>query len=443
MASFDGLRLVRASFDAALAAVDPLGPTTFIADHLPPRPHGRVIVVGAGKAAASTAVAIERAWPDAPLTGLVVTKPGHGLATTRIEVVEAGPSLVDEAGGSAEDAAARMLALVDTLSPDDLLLVLLSGGGSGLMACPAPGLTADHLALLERALVASGAPSAATDVVRKHCSATAGGRLAEAAARRGAPVVALIVSDVTGDDPAAVASGPCLPDPGTYRDAVDVVERYRIDLPYAIRNHLDRGVDGAIGETPKPGDALFARVDNHVVATAHAGLDAAAAYFRSHGIAAAVLGDTVAGEARDVAKVHAAIAREVRVHGQPWRAPVALISGGECTVTLPRVDPRDRNVAKIRGGRCTEYLLSLAIALDGLPGTYAIACDTDGLDGTGTNAGALLAPDTLARAAAKDVVARTKLDAHDARGFFDAIGDLVVTGPTRTHVNDYRVILVL
>ncbi len=248
---------------------------------------------------------------------------------------------------------------------------------------------------------------------------------------------------MTGDDPAAIASGPCTPDPSTYRDALDIVQRYRMDLPYALRNHLERGCDGAIPETPKPGDPVFARVVNHVVATARGSLDAAAGYFRSQGITAVVLGDRITGEAREVAKVFASFAREVREHRQPWNVPVALISGGECEVTLPPVDPREKHPAKARGGRCTEFLLSLAIELDGLEQTYAIACDTDGIDGSEDNAGAIVAPDTLARAAANGVSARQKLDVHDAWGFFDATGDLVVTGPTRTNVNDFRVVLLI
>jgi glycerate 2-kinase len=440
MTTLDGRQLVRASFDAALAAADPLGAMPFMAAHLPAKPKGRVIVVGGGKAAASMALAVERAWPDVKIEGVVVTRYAHGLATQSIEIVEAGHPVPDEAG---ENAAARMLELVDTLTPDDLLLALVSGGGSSLMSSPAEGLSMEHLKLLNRALLASGAPITAMNIVRKHCSAIAGGRLAEAAAKRGAPVVTLIISDVTGDDPSAIASGPCTPDPSTYQDALDIVERYHIDLPYAIRNHLQRGSDGAIGETPKPGDKAFANVTNHVVATAHASLDAAADYFRSRGIPAAVLGDTVTGEAREVAKVYAALAREVRLHGQPWPVPIALISGGECEVTMPHVNPRDKNHVKSRGGRCTEFLLSLAIELDGMPDIHAIACDTDGIDGSENNAGAVLSPDTLARGSEANVVARHQLDVHDAWGYFAAIGDLVVTGPTRTNVNDYRVILIL
>lgn len=438
--TLDGRTLVRASFDAALAAADPLGAVPFIADHLPPKPRGRVVVIGGGKAAASMALAVERAWPDVPLSGIVVTRYAHGLETGHIEVVEAGHPVPDESG---ERASARMLELVATLGPDDLLLALISGGGSSLMSSPAPGLSMDHLKMLNRALLASGAPITAMNVIRKHCSAIAGGRLAEAVSQRGAAAVALIISDVTGDDPSAIASGPCTPDPSTYQDALDIVERFHIDLPYAIRNHLQRGADGAIAETPKPGDPAFARVTNHVVATAHASLDAAAAYFRAHGITAAVLGDTVTGEAREVAKVYAGLAREVRAHGQPWTPPVALISGGECEVTLPALSARDKNTPKARGGRCTEFLLSLAIALDGMPDTYAIACDTDGIDGSEDNAGAMLAPDSLARAETRGVVAQRMLDIHDAWGYFETLDDLVVTGPTRTNVNDYRVILVL
>lgn len=445
MTNFDGRQLdyrqlVRASFDAALAAADPLGARSFIADHLPPRPKGRVVVVGAGKAAASMAVAVERAWPEVPMTGLVVTRYAHALATRAIEVIEAGHPVPDEAG---EGAAGKMLSLVASLGPDDLLLALISGGGSSLMSSPAPGLTIDHLKLLNRALLASGAPIGAMNVVRKHCSAIAGGRLAEGAATRGAKVVALIISDVTGDDPASIASGPCAPDPSTYRDALDIVKRYRIDLPYAIRNHLQRGSDGAIAETPKPNNPAFARITNHVVATAHASLEAAADFFRAQGIAAAVLGDTVTGEAREVAKVYAALAREVRTHGQPWKGPVALISGGECTVTLPQSNARDVHLGRGRGGRCTEFLLSLAIELNGMADCHAIACDTDGIDGSEDNAGAVLTPDTLARASERGINAQAKLDANDAWGLFDAVGDLVVTGPTRTNVNDYRVVLVL
>ena len=443
MMIFDGPQLVRASFDVALAAADPLGTRSFIAEHLPDRPKGRVLVVGAGKAAASMVVAVERAWPEVAMSGLVVTRYAHGLPTRCIDVVEAGHPVPDEAG---DGAATKMLALAAALGRDDLLLALISGGGSSLMSSPAPGLTIDHLKQLNRALLASGAPIAEMNVVRKHCSAIAGGRLAEAAARRGAQVVALIISDVTGDDPAAIASGPCAPDPSTFQEALDIVKRFHIDLPVAVRDHLHHGSDGAIAETPKPDDPVFARVTNHVVATGHASLDAAARFFRAQGIAAAVLGDTVTGEAREVAKVYAALAREVRAHNQPWQSPIALISGGECTVTLPQSNTRDAHAAKGahgRGGRCTEFLLSLAIELNGMTDCHALACDTDGIDGSEDNAGAVLAPDTLARARGHGVSAQAKLDANDAWGYFDAVGDLVVTGPTRTNVNDYRVVLVL
>lgn len=437
--SLDGARLVRESFDAALACADPLGRRDFIARHLPSRPKGRVVVVGGGKAAASMAAAVEQAWPDVPMSGVVVTRYAHGVPTRHIAVVEAGHPVPDEAG---ETAAARMLEFAGSLGADDLLLVLVSGGGSSLMSCPAPGLTMDHLKQLNRALLASGAPITAMNTVRKHCSAISGGRLAVAAAARGATVVALVISDVTGDDPSSIASGPCSPDPTTYADAVDVVRRYRIDLPYGIRNHLERGADGGIPETPKPGDPAFARVTTQVVATAYASLEAAADVLRAAGLTVANVGDHITGEAREVAKVFAGLVRTIRAHGQPWAAPVAIVSGGECEVTLPPVNPRERQ-PKARGGRCTEFLLSLALELDGMEGVYAIACDTDGIDGSEDNAGALLAPDTIARAAAGGADARALLDAHDAWGFFHSIGALVVTGPTRTNVNDYRAILVL
>jgi len=268
------------------------------------------------------------------------------------------------------------------------------------------------------------------NTVRKHLSAIQGGRLA-AACR--APVLALIISDVTGDDPTHIASGPCAPDPTTYRDALEILARFGVQAPAAVMEYLARGARGEIAETPKPGDPVFKRVENRVIATAHAALQAAAQFFTAHGIQPAILGDSVTGEAREVAKVYGALAREIRHHGLPWQPPVALISGGECTVTVR---------GNGRGGRCAEFLLSLAIDLDGMAGVHALACDTDGIDGSEDNAGAILAPDTLKRAAKKKLAAGKLLENNDGYGFFSALGDLVVTGPTRTNVNDYRVILV-
>ena len=418
--------LLLGSFQAALAVADPL---KIVGAHLPAPPKGRTLVVGAGKAAAAMALAVQNHWPaDAPLDGLVITRYQHGLRTDRITVVEAGHPVPDESG---EKAAQEILRRVQALTADDLLLVLVSGGGSSLLTLPADGISMDDIKALTRQLLASGAPIQEMNIVRKHLSAMQGGRLA-AGCR--APVLALVISDVTGDDPTHIASGPCAPDPSTYRDALNVIHRHGISPPAAIAAHLARGAAGEIAETPKPGAPLFARVENRVIATAHASLHAAAAFFRSQGIPAAVLGDSVTGEAREVAKVYGALAREVRQHGAPWRAPVALISGGECTVTVK---------GSGRGGRCAEFLLSLALDLNAAAHIHALACDTDGIDGSEDNAGALLTPDALQRAAAKGIHAATQLDNNDGYGFFHALDSLVVTGPTRTNVNDFRVILVL
>jgi len=415
------------SFHAAIAAADPL---KILPAHLPRHPKGRTLVVGAGKAAASMALAVEQHWPaQAPLDGLVVTRYRHGLLTNRVKVIEAGHPVPDEAG---EAAAREILRAARGLAPDDLLLVLVSGGGSALLSLAAEGLGMEDLRAATRELLRCGAPIQDMNTVRKHLSAIQGGRLAAACRAR---VLALIVSDVTGDDPSHIASGPCAPDPASYADALEVLDRYGVRAPQAVRAHLERGARGAIAETPKPGDRVFGRVENRVVATAQASLQAAAQHFRSHGVAAAVLGDSVTGEAREAAKVHGALARQVAAHGEPWSPPVALISGGECTVTLGEAGAG-------RGGRCTEYLLSLAIDLGGLPGVHAIACDTDGIDGTEDNAGAVLAPDALARAAALGLDAKKLLAGHDSHGFFSALSDLVVTGPTRTNVNDFRAILI-
>jgi glycerate 2-kinase len=413
------------SLHVAVSAADPL---VVLPPHLPPPPNGRTLVVGAGKAAASMALAVERAWPEnAALAGLVVTRYKHGVATRRIRVIEAGHPVPDEAG---EAAAREIFAAVRGLGPDDLLIALVSGGGSALLNLPAEGVSVDDLKATTRELLRSGAPIQDMNTVRKHLSAIQGGQLAAATRAR---VLALVVSDVTGDDPTHVASGPCAPDPTTYADALAVIQRYGVEAPEAVRRRLARGARAEIPETPKPGDPLFARVENRVVASARQSLHAAAAFFRERGIAAAVLGDSVTGEASEVAKVYGALARQVARDGEPFTAPVALISGGECTVTLR---------GSGRGGRCSEFLLSLAIDLGGLPGTCAIACDTDGIDGSEDNAGAVLVPDSLARAAALGVDAKKLLANNDGYGFFSRLGDLVVTGPTRTNVNDYRAILV-
>jgi glycerate 2-kinase len=418
--------LLLGSFRAALAAADPL---KIVPHHLPKPPTGRTLVVGAGKASAAMALAVEQHWPaDAPLDGLVITRYQHGLLTNRITVIEAGHPVPDASG---ENAAQEIFRRVKTLTPNDLLLVLVSGGGSSLLSLPADGVTMDELKATTQELLRCGAPIQDMNTVRKHLSAIQGGRLA-AACR--APVLALVISDVTGDDPTHIASGPCAPDPTTYADALDILKRFEVKTPRAVVAHLTRGAKGEIPETPKPGGKIFKRVENRVIATAQQSLQAAAQYFIAHDIHPAILGDAVTGEAREVAKVYGGLAREIKQHGLPWEPPVALISGGECTVTLR---------GNGRGGRCTEFLLSLAINLSGTEGVHALACDTDGIDGSEDNAGAILTPDALQRAEKKKRHADKLLENNDGYGFFSAIGDLVVTGPTRTNVNDYRVILIL
>jgi hydroxypyruvate reductase len=417
--------LLLGSFQAALAAADPL---KLVPAQLPQPPKGRTLVVGAGKAAAAMALSVEQNWPaGAELDGLVVTRYQHGLLTNRVTVIEAGHPVPDEAG---EKAAQEILRRVKTLTRDDLLLVLLSGGGSSLLSLPADGISMADLTATTRELLRSGAPIQDMNTVRKHLSSIQGGRLA-AASR--APVVALIVSDVTGDDPTHIASGPCAPDPTAFQDALDILDRYEVQAPPAVRAHLESGARGERPETPKPGDKVFKRVENRVIATAHAALEAGAQFFRERGIQAAILGDSVTGEAREVAKVYGALAREIRNHAAPWRAPVVLISGGECTVTVRGGG---------RGGRCAEFLLSLAIDLNGAEGIHALACDTDGIDGSEDNAGAILAPEALRRAASKKLKPAALLANNDGYDFFSAIESLVVTGPTRTNVNDYRAILI-
>ena len=367
------------------------------------------------------AVAVERHFAGR-VDGIAITRYGHGLPTRSVRVVEAGHPVPDEAG---EAAAREILDGAKALREDDLLLALLSGGGSSLLSLPAPGIPMAELKAVTRALLRSGAAIQEMNAVRKHLSAIHGGRLAAASRAR---VLALIISDVTGDDPTHIASGPCAPDPTTYADALEILERYRVTVPPSVRARLDKGAD----ETPKPGDPVFARVQNTVVATAHRSLEAAAEVFARNGITPVVLGDTVTGEAREVAKVFAALVREIRSYGAPWKPPVALISGGECTVTLRGEGGR--------GGRCAEFLLSLAIETGGL---WGIAADTDGIDGSEDNAGAVLTPDSLGRAARAAVPARALLARNDSYGFFSALGDLLVTGPTRTNVNDYRAIVIL
>ncbi len=423
--------LLRRLFDAAVAAADPL---KVLAPHLPPPPAGRTVVVGVGKAAAKMALAVERAWPDRPLSGLVVTTYGADLPDPppgrRIPVRFASHPVPDAAGAAA---ARDILEAVRGLSRDDLVLFLVSGGGSALSTLPAAGLTLEDLAAVNRALLASGAPIGEMNCIRKHLSAFSGGRLAVAA--HPARVVTLAISDVPGDDPAVIASGPTVPDPTTFADARALVAHHGMRLPDAAARHLERAED----ETPKPGDPRLAGHELRMIATPMLALRAAAGAARAMGLSPLILGDALEGEARELGTALAGIARGVAAHGEPLPRPAVLLSGGEATVALP---PGARGGGHGRGGRNTECLLGLACALAGEPGVWALCADTDGIDGKSDAAGAVAAPDTLARARAAGLDPRAVLAAHDSHGLFERLGDLVRTGPTLTNVNDFRAVLV-
>jgi hydroxypyruvate reductase len=418
--------LLRDLFDAAVAAVDPARCLPAWLPALADLPKGRTVVIGAGKAAAAMARAVEDHWrgDSAQLSGLVVTRYGHGAPTRRIEVVEASHPAPDAAG---QVAAARILDAVRGLTADDLVLVLLSGGGSALLAAPMAGITLEQKRAVTRALLACGASIGEINCVRKHLSAIKGGRLAQAAAP--ARVLTLAISDVPGDDLSTIASGPTVPDPTTCADALEIVDRYAIELPPAAREALLSGV----AETPKADAEGFSRGESHIIATAQAALAAAAELARARGIVPLVLGDAIEGEAREAARVLGGIALSAAAHGVPLAGPCVLISGGETTVTVRGPG---------RGGRNAEFMLGLALALGGHSRISAIACDTDGIDGSEHNAGALLLPDTPRRAAAAGIDLRASLAQNDAFSVFAALDDLVVTGPTRTNVNDFRAILI-
>ena len=376
------------------------------------------------------ALAVEQHWPaDKKLFGIALTRYGHALSLERIRWVEAGHPVPDEAG---LEAAGEMMGAARAIKSVDLLLALFSGGGSALLSLPVEGISIGDLRKVTQDLLRSGATIQEINTVRKHLSQIQGGRLAAACK---APVVTLIISDVTGDDATHIASGPCAPDPTTFQEAVDVLNRFDVKPPRAVLEHLICGLRGEREETPKPGSKVFDRVENRVIATARGSLEAAAALFRESGIQPVILGDSITGEAKEVAKVMAALTHEIRTHGSPFKPPVALLSGGECTVTVRSTSGR--------GGRCGEFLLALGLELAGTADVHAIAADTDGIDGSENNAGALLAPDSLARASAQGLDARKFLAANDSYGVFSVLGDLVVTGPTRTNVNDYRAILIL
>ena len=413
-------RLLRKMFDAAVSAAMP---ERAVPAHLPKPPRGRTIVIGAGKASAALAHAVEQHWPG-PLEGLVVTRYDHAVPCEQIEIVEAAHPVPDAAG---EAAAARILAMVEGLTEDDLVLALISGGGSSLLALPAPGLGLEDKQAVNRALLRSGASIDEMNCVREHRSALKGGRLAAAA--HPARLVALMISDVPGDDPAVIASGPTVPDPTTRADALALVEKYGIELAPHVRRHLE---DPAC-ESVKPGDPRLERAETVMIATPQASLEAAAEVARAAGITPLILGDSIEGESRDVAKVMAAIAKQVIRHGQPCPRPCVLLSGGETTVTV-RGDGS--------GGRNVEFLLALAVALDGLAGVSAIAADTDGVDGAAEVAGAWIDDATLAKAASLGLVAKASLARNDGHTFFGTLGQQVVTGPTLTNVNDFRAVLI-
>ncbi len=405
------------------AAVDAASPTHCLPPHLPQPPKGRTVVVGAGKGAAAMARAVEEHW-QGPLSGLVITRYGHGVPLDRIELVEAAHPVPDAAG---REAAGRILKMVEGLGKDDLALCLISGGGSALLALPADGISLEDKQAVNKALLRSGANIGEMNCVRKHLSKIKGGRLAAAAAP--ARVVTLLISDVPGDDPSVIASGPTVADPTSFSDALAVLEKYGIEGPKTVLDHLRNAID----ETPKPGDPRLKRAESVMLATAQDALEAAAAKAEAAGYRPVILGNSIEGESRDVALVHAGIAQQIVKHGQPASAPCVLLSGGETTVTVR---------GQGRGGRDAEFLLALAVALDGHPRIHAIACDTDGIDGTEDNAGAILTPTTLERANQIGLNAKERLANNDGYEFFSALGDLVVTGPTRTNVNDFRAILI-
>ena len=427
--NLDPRALLRQLYDVAVARALP---GRVLAAHLPPPPKGRTLVLGAGKAGGAMAQALEAAWPaDAPLSGLVITRYGHvpqGWRPRRLEVVEAAHPVPDANGLAATE---RLLALAQGLTADDLVICLISGGGSALLSLPAPGLTLADKQAVNRALLASGAAIGEMNCVRKHLSGIKGGRLAAACAP--ARVLTLAISDVPGDDPAVIASGPTVADASTCADALAICRRHRITLPEAARAGLASGAF----ETPKPGDERLAGQQFEMLATPQASLEAAADAARALGIAAHVLSDEIEGESRVIGGMHAALARAVARRGVPFARPCVILSGGETTVTVDTSKPTGQ------GGRATEFLLGCALALQGEPGVHALAADTDGIDGVGPHAGALLTPTSLARARALGLNPQALLDAHDSAAFFQPLGDLLAPGPSFTNVNDFRALLIV
>jgi hydroxypyruvate reductase len=436
--------LLEGAFAAALSVADPLRIVPeYLAKIFPKgrEPRGRCLVVGAGKASSAMATALEtyakEHWTGLTIEGVVLTRYGHASPTEKIKIVEAGHPVPDQAG---MDGAREILQLVSTLQKGDTLIALVSGGGSSLLTLPQPGISIDDMRKTTEALLQCGAPIEEMNVVRKHLSAILGGNLARNALSKGARVEALLISDVTGDRPADIASGPCAPDYSTYEDAVQILAKYGLDekkIPDSVLTHLQKGLRGEIPETLKQADVDREQlaVHNHVIATAHRSLEAAAAFCQQAGYTPIILGDTITGEAKDVGLVHAGIARELASQRAWAKPPLALISGGECTVTLP-------SGTKGRGGRCSEFLLSLFAATNDLHHLSALAADTDGIDGSEMNAGAWFVPELRKIANEKDLRASRYQQSHDCYGFFAELNALVHTGPTLTNVNDFRVLLI-
>jgi hydroxypyruvate reductase len=430
--------ILKNAFAAAVAVADPqVIVPQYLAKIFPAgqEPRGRCLVVGAGKASASMASALElyarTHWPQVKIEGVVLTRYGHAAPTSHIQIIEAGHPLPDQAG---MNGAKAIYALTQQLEPGDVLVALVSGGGSSLLTLPQEGISIDDMRKTTEALLRSGAPIEEMNIVRKHLSAILGGNLARVAIAHGARVEALLISDVTGDSPADIASGPCAADYSTYQDALAIFEKYRLDedeIPASVLNHLRQGLVGKQPETLKDSDLVGAQVANHVIATAYKSLEAAADYVRSQGYEPIVLGDTITGEAQEVGRAQANLAREHLAKGDK---ALAIISGGECTVTIPVG-------IQGRGGRCSEYLLSLFAASKDLPQLAALAADTDGIDGSEKNAGAWFTGDTRLTSADKGLLAEPFLAAHDCYGFFAELDALVETGPTLTNVNDFRIIL--
>ena len=431
--------ILKNAFAAAVAVADPqVIVPQYLAKIFPPgqEPKGRCLVVGAGKASASMASALETYakthWPQVKLSGVVLTRYGHASPTSHIQIIEAGHPVPDQAG---MDGAKEIFALTNQLESGDTLIALVSGGGSSLLTLPQAGISIDDMRKTTEALLRSGAPIEEMNIVRKHLSAILGGNLARVAIDRGARVEALLISDVTGDSPADIASGPCAADYSTYQDALAIFEKYQLgkdEIPTTVLNHLKQGLAGEKPETLKDADLVGAQVQNHVIATAFKSLEAAADYVRKQGYEPIILGDTITGEAQEVGIAQAQLARQ---HvAKLSNKPLAIISGGECTVTIPAG-------LKGRGGRCSEYLLSLFAASPDLPNLAALAADTDGIDGSEKNAGAWFSGDIRKTSQSRGLVPETFLAAHDCYGFFAQLGALVETGPTLTNVNDFRIIL--